>query len=71
MIATGVVGDLDVVTGTNEKIKVDSKEYKIESASVYNFNHDQSTGSLLALAQAQKNGTNGVKQAYSIKLDRQ
>ena len=68
VIATGVVGDLDVVTGTNEKIKVDSKEYKIESASVYNFNHDQSTGSLLALAQAQKNGTNGVKQAYSIKL---
>ncbi len=68
VIATGVVGDLDVVTGTNEKIKVDSKEYKIESASVYNFNHDQSSGSLLALAQAQKNDTNGVKQAYSIKL---
>lgn len=36
VIATGVVGDLDPVTGDSEKIKLDSTEYKIDTgAKVY------------------------------------
>ncbi|MEE0067648.1 MAG: S-layer homology domain-containing protein, partial [Evtepia gabavorous] len=65
VIATGVVGDLDPVTGDNEKIKLDSTEYKIDSgAKVYHFNKTADDGTLISLAKA----PSGVQDAYSIKL---
>ena len=65
VIATGVVGDLDPVTGDSEKIKLDSTEYKIDTgAKVYHFNKTNNPVELIDLA---KNHS-GVQDAYSIKL---
>ena len=65
MIATGVVGDLDPVTGDSEKIKLDSTEYKIDtSAEVYSFNKTDNPVNLIDLAKTHS----GVQDAYSIKL---
>ena len=64
VVATGVVGDLDTVSGSTDKIKLDSTEYKIDSgAVVYNFNKAGTT-SLYTMAGAD----NGIAAAYSIKL---
>ena len=65
VIATGVVGDLDPVTGDSEKIKLDSTEYKIDTgAKVYHFNKTADAGTLISLAKTHS----GVQDAYSIKL---
>ena len=65
VIATGVVGDLDPVTGDSEKIKLDSTEYKIDtSAEVYSFNKTDNPVNLIDLAKTHS----GVQDAYSIKL---
>ena len=63
--ATGVVGDLDTVNGSSDKIKLDGTEYKIDNnAKVYSFNNSTSTGKLADLAASHS----GLQQAYSIKL---
>ena len=68
VIATGVVGDLDPVTGDSEKIKLDSTEYKIDTgdtgAEVYSFNKTDNPVNLIDLAKTHS----GVQDAYSIKL---
>ena len=65
VVATGVVGDLDTVNGSSDKIKLDGTEYKIDNnAKVYSFNNSTSTGKLADLAASHS----GLQQAYSIKL---
>ena len=65
VVATGVVGDLDTVSGSTDKVKLDSTEYKIDSsADVYNFNKTARADTLMDLAKSH----DGVQRAYSIKL---
>ena len=66
VVATGICDDLDTVSGNNQKVKVDSTEYKTEGAlstiDVYEFNSTSADGKLSAYID------NKTVAPYSIKL---
>ena len=67
VVATGVIGDLDTVSGTTTKVKFNDKEYKLDDNNkviIFNKTASYSKSDLYSLA----NTATGVEKAYAIKL---
>ena len=67
VVATGVIGDLDTVSGTTTKVKFNDKEYKLDDNNkviIFNKTDSYSKSDLYSLA----NTATGVEKAYAIKL---
>ena len=67
VVATGVIGDLDTVSGTTTKVKFNDKEYKLDDNNkviIFNKTASYTKSDLYSLA----NTATGVEKAYAIKL---